>query len=275
MTDVSNVILHEYDEVDSTQTVARALIADGAAHGTAVLARRQSGARGRRGRVWSSTHPGVWLSVVLRPHIPLPLAPRLPIAACTVVLDVLCGRGLDAWIKWPNDVLVPAAQPSPVLGPFRKAGGLLVEVVDVGGGHLESAVLGVGLNLRAPADGFGDLDLAGALAAVGFGVNLDDHGLDDARRELGRALATACARRLVADGVEAPSFPDALARLRSRSATLGRRVGVDGVAGLAVDFDDDGALILKDDGGRRQLVTAGDVSLLSALDVQPINRWRG
>jgi BirA family biotin operon repressor/biotin-[acetyl-CoA-carboxylase] ligase len=267
MTGGPDVVLHEYDEVDSTQIVARALIGAGAAHGTAVLARRQSGARGRRGRAWSSTHAGVWLSVILRPRLPLPLAPRLPIAACAVVLDVLRARGLDVWIKWPNDVLVPATTPSSVLGPFRKAGGLLVEVVDVGAGRLESAVLGLGLNLQAPAEGFGAgaLDHAGALDAVGFAGGLDDDDLEVARQELGRGLADACARRLVIDSVTDPGFAAALAQLRARSATLGRRVTVDGVAGLAVDLDDDGALVLEDDTGRRHIVTAGDVSLLSGF----------
>lgn len=256
------VVIHDVDEVESTQSVARALLDDGAAHGTAVLARRQTGARGRRGRVWSSTHVGVWLSVALRPAVPLPLAPRLPIAACDVVLGVLRDRGLDVWIKWPNDVLVSAGTPSPTLGPFRKAGGLILEVVDVQDGRLASAVLGLGLNLRPPADGFNDLDgHAGTLADVGLGVGLDDVALDSLRRQLARDLVTGLAS-LTATRVEDALFRDTLDRLRARSATLGRRVVVDGKIGIAVGFDGDGALVMEEDDGRRCVVTAGDVSLL-------------
>lgn len=258
------VVMQEFDEVDSTQTVARALLDDGAAHGTAVLARRQTGARGRRGRVWSSTHAGVWLSVVLRPQVLLPLAPRLPIAACDVVVDVLRARGLDVWIKWPNDLLVPATTSSPILGPFRKAGGLIVEVIDIAGGRLDSAVLGLGLNLRAPDGGFLDLDgHAGTLGDVGFGRGLDDDEVDRARRALARDLVAGLAAGLTATGLQDEAFAATLARLRARSGTLGRRVTVDGVVGVAVDFDDDGALVLQADDGRRHTVTAGDVSLLA------------
>jgi len=201
--------------------------------------------------------------VVLRPRVPLPLAPRLPIAACAVIVDVLRARGLRVCIKWPNDVLVPAATPSPVLGPFRKAGGLLVEVVDTREGRLDCAVLGLGLNLRAPADGFGELDgHAGALADIGFGADLDDAGLDQARRDLAAALVVALRARLTSTCVQDEAFKDTLATLRARSATLGRRVVVDGVAGVAVDLDADGALVIEDGDGRRQVVSAGDVSLL-------------
>jgi BirA family biotin operon repressor/biotin-[acetyl-CoA-carboxylase] ligase len=255
--------LVERDEVDSTQTVARALADAGAPHGTAVLARRQTGARGRRGRAWNSTHVGIWLSVVLRPRMALPRAPRLPIAACAVVVDVLRERSIEVAIKWPNDVLVPARTPSPVLGPFRKAGGLLVEVVDARDARLDCAVLGLGLNLRPPPDGFGDLDgHAGALVDVGFGAGLDDDALDQERRTLAGALVAALRAQLTATCVEDGTFGACLATLRARSATLGRRIVVDGVAGVAIDLDDDGALLIEGGDGQRHLVSAGDVSLL-------------
>lgn len=254
-------VLHEVETTTSTQLDARRLADDGAVHGTAVLARRQDAARGRRGRHWQSDHDGLWLSVVLRPRVPIVLAPRLPLAACVVVLDLLEARGLDVHIKWPNDVLVPvtaAALPSPVLGPFRKAGGLLVEVVQASAARLDCCVLGLGLNLWRPPVGFGDLEgHAGALADIGF------VGDDEARRALARALTTTLAATLGGpDAVDDGAFARVRQRLIARSATLGRDVVVDGVAGRAVDLDDDGALVLVDGEGARRVITAGDVALL-------------
>jgi BirA family biotin operon repressor/biotin-[acetyl-CoA-carboxylase] ligase len=257
--------LREFLEVDSTQTTARELAMAGARHGTAVVAQRQRAARGRRGRQWRSAHVGVWCSVILRPRVPLVVAPRLPIAACAVVLDVLLARGIDAWIKWPNDLLIQANEPSERLGPFRKVGGLLVEVLEVDGGRLDTAVVGVGLNLCAPQGGFLGLeDTAGALEDVGVVDGLDAVGVEALRRAMARDVARALTR-LDAVQMQAPGFTALIAGLRRRSATLGRRVVVDDVVGVAVELDDDGALVLEDEHGARRVITAGDVSLCAAM----------
>ena len=60
------------DEVDSTQSVARALIGEGAAHGTLVVARRQRAGRGRLQRAWHSDEGGLWLSMVVKGAVPGP-----------------------------------------------------------------------------------------------------------------------------------------------------------------------------------------------------------
>ena len=255
--------LVELDSTSSTQHDAKRLARLGCDHGTGVVARRQTEARGRLGRRWASDHDGLWLSVVLRCHLPMVRAPRLSIAACAAVLGRLQDGGVDAWAKWPNDLLVPSAPsqtPSPILGPFRKAGGLLVEAIDVettlDGPVLRCCVVGVGLNLWQPPGGFGDLsEHAGALADAGWGAA---HGDDSARLMLARDLVDAVAS-IVNDTDD--RFIGVLDTLRRRSATLSRRVTVDGRCGVADDFDDDGALIIVDDQGARHVITVGDVSL--------------
>jgi biotin-(acetyl-CoA carboxylase) ligase len=123
-------------------------------------------------------------------------------------------------------------------------------------------VLGLGLNLRAPDEGFNDLDgHAGTLDDVGFASGLDDVGLDGARRTLARDLVAGLAG-LTTARVGELLFRGTLEGLRARSATIGRRVSVDGITGVAVDLDDDGALIVEGDDGRRHVITAGDVCLL-------------
>ncbi len=239
------------DEVDSTQQVARALIADGAAHGTLVVARRQWAGRGRLARAWHSDEGGLWLSMVVRAAMPAAKAPRLTLGAAALALDALDALGARAALKWPNDLLLPHPQPVAPLGPWRKVGGLLLEGVVLDGAMVRAAVLGVGLNVRAPAGGF-PADIA-ELAA-----SLEHAGVDVAVDEVLHVLAPRLQAQLL-DALDDGAFARLLATARARSATLGRRVEVDGVIGVAEDLADDGALVVRDDDGALHTVRAGDV----------------
>ena len=252
----------------STQEEAKARAAAGCVHGVVVVANEQSRGRGRRGRSWHSGPDGLWLSMVLRLDVPMAQAPRLPLCACAVVAAAL-REVIDraVFVKWPNDLLVPAAREHPRLGPFRKAGGLLIEAVDVSGGRLRTAVLGIGLNLRAPKEGFpedlkddaGDFGFDGIDGTDGTDDAFDDAAFDDARIALGRRLQT---RLLgIADEVNDDAFALVRAQLTQHSATVGRRVSVDGTTGLAVGLNDDGALLIAGDDGVVLAVHAGDVAV--------------
>lgn len=241
------------DEVDSTQRVAKELALEGAAPGTCVVARRQTGGRGRLGRTWVEPAEGLYLSMVLHPACPPAHAPRITLGAAVGVLAALDELAVPALVKWPNDLVIASASPAQGrLGPFRKVGGLLVEVVRLGA-RLESCVLGVGLNVRAgawPAD----LALtAGALADAGFAGTVDDV-LAAVRRHLPPAIEESLT-----------AFTRTLAVLRVRSATLGRPVQIDDegrcVDGTATALLDDGALLVVDGGGAEHVVRAGDVWL--------------
>jgi BirA family biotin operon repressor/biotin-[acetyl-CoA-carboxylase] ligase len=266
--------LVELETTTSTQEHARALLRDGAAHGTIVVARAQTAGRGRRGRAWVSGPHGLWMSLVLRSEAGLPMtrAPRLPLLAADVVVAVLGAHGRDARVKWPNDILLEDPTATAALGPFRKVGGLLLEAVDVdsgGGGadgvpRLFTAVLGLGLNLRAPAGGFPDEIAATAGALWPDNDDGDDDAPDARRRALARAIGAALAGRLPRDADDDDAFAAARARLTVRSATLGRRVQIDGVCGLVRALDDDGALVVRDDEGVDHVVRAGDVTVLDS-----------
>jgi len=235
------------DETVSTQDDAKALWARGAPNGTAVCARRQTGARGRRGRAFVAGHDGVWLSVVIRPDRPIPalFAPRLSLCVGVFVMDALVTVGADAWLKWPNDLVVPANTQAPRLGPYRKVGGVLVEAIDLDGGGLRAAVVGVGINLTMPSDP----ELA-AVASVLVG-HTDAVALAEVIRTAVVAAAT----------TTDVGFDTVVERAAARSATLGRVVAVDDVHGTAVALDTDGALVVESE-GRRVTVSAGDVGVL-------------
>lgn len=242
------------DDVDSTQRVARALIAEGAPHGTLVVARRQHAGRGRLARTWHSEPGGLWLSMVVRGVLPAATAPRLTLGAAALALEALDELGAHASLKWPNDLVLPHRMPVARLGPWRKLGGLLLEGVELDGALVRAAVLGLGLNVRAPAGGFAaDLaDIATSLEHAGVDVEVD---------EVLHALAPRLHQRLL-DALDDHAFGAVLATARARSATVGRRVEVEGVIGVAEALADDGALCVRDDRGALHLVRAGDVQCM-------------
>ena len=228
--------------VDSTQAIVFALAADGAPDRTVVVAESQAAGRGRRGRVWQD-EPGASLltSILLRPRLAPAQLPTLSLTAGVAVAEALASAaGLAPRLKWPNDVLVDG----------RKLAGILLE------SRLSSApaasacvvALGIGINVAQRA-------FPPELAEHATSVRLAGGG-DLDRDVLLVALLEALDRwraRLEREG-----FAPVRTRWRSLADTLGRTVSVDGVTGVAVDVDDDGALLV-DEGGRRRRVVAGDV----------------
>ncbi len=209
-----------FDVVASTQDVAHALAADGAPHGTLVLADAQSGGRGRAGRAWASPPgSGVWLTVVARPRDVAALevlALRVGLALAEALEPLADGA---VAVKWPNDLLVAG----------RKLAGILVEA-RWRDARPEWAAVGVGVNVRPPAD------YAGPAAALRGDV---------ARLAALDAVVAAVARATAARGTLGEAE---LARLAGRDAVRGRRVAAP-VAGVAVGVAPAGALLVRDPAG--------------------------
>lgn len=217
------------EETDSTNRVAKELARQGAAHGTAVLAARQTAGRGRRGRHFFSPEGGLYLSVILRPRLTpedrVLLTPMAAVAVCRAV-EAMCG--CSPGIKWVNDLYLGG----------RKLCGILCEGAD------DAVIVGIGLNLRTPEGGFPPDIPAAAL---------------DCPVE-GRALARAIRERLLtADPYES------LEEYRTRQLVTGRDVTVHPAAGApypahAVRVDDRGRLVVRTGEGL-QALDSGEVSV--------------
>lgn len=97
-----------YEEVDSTNDQAKRLGEAGSLHGTLVVADRQSAGKGRRGRGWVSPGgTGIWMSMLMRPLIPPAHASMLTLVMALAVAEgIEAETGLEALIKWPNDIVV-------------------------------------------------------------------------------------------------------------------------------------------------------------------------
>lgn len=94
--------------VSSTQSVAQELASRGEPEGTLVIAEEQTAGRGRMGRSWLSPRgKGIWMSLILKPNIPLQVVPQLTILTAVAVCRALNKQvKVDIGIKWPNDLLI-------------------------------------------------------------------------------------------------------------------------------------------------------------------------
>ena len=224
----------EYHEtIDSTNRRARELAVDGATD-TAVLADRQTGGRGRLDRQWSSPAGGIWMSLVCRPSFPPDRAPIYTLAAAVAVTDSVRDRGVEAGIKWPNDVLVGDDE--------RKLAGILTEM-EGEAGRISWIVVGIGIN-----------------------ANVDGSAVPESATTIRELVGDVDRRSLTQDVIERferfRNEPDSvLPAWRDRALTLGRRVRVEGatedVVGEAVDVEFPGRLVIATEDGRRR-VSAGD-----------------
>jgi BirA family biotin operon repressor/biotin-[acetyl-CoA-carboxylase] ligase len=128
-------------EVESTNDVALALAASGAAEGTSVVADVQHRGRGRRGHEWfSPPGAGLYVSVIVRPGMEHGAPPLLTLAAGVAMAEAVAHiTGLPVELKWPNDLVIGR--------PWRKLGGVLSETVSAGA-RMDAVVVGIGLNVR-------------------------------------------------------------------------------------------------------------------------------
>ena len=235
--------------VGSTMDEARGLARGGAAEFSAVLSERQTAGRGRRGRAWQSpAGSGLYLSLVLRPNLPLSSLGLLPllVGAC-LQRAIHAQTGWVGILKWSNDLLTPDG---------RKLAGVLLES-EVEDGTAKFVVLGIGINLRVqefPAD-------LNAAALEEFVPHVDR-----------RALLTSILSELREQyQVFLESPQTALELWRSHNGTLGQVVRVltpDGSSwdGTAVDVASDGGLQIRTLSGELKTVFAGDVSLRHTLN---------
>jgi BirA family biotin operon repressor/biotin-[acetyl-CoA-carboxylase] ligase len=243
--------LHCSDVLPSTNDRARELAEAGAVHGEVVIAESQTAGRGRRGRTWSSpSGRNLYMSVVLRPQLPPQRAPELTLVASLAACDACRQAGVEAAIKWPNDVLVDD----------RKVAGILTEL-SAEPDAVQWVVLGIGVNLNAASGDFPDelRDVATSLAI--------ERGQPVPRALFAAALLSVLEQWLDLHASE--GFAPIREAWRSRSCTLGREVRVDAdggaVSGVAEDIDETGALLVRTRGGLARLVS-GDVRLLRRVD---------
>ena len=239
--------LHHVYAVDSTNAFAQRLLAADKppAHGTVVVAERQTAGKGRLGRSWVSLRgSGLYFTLILRPEIPSNLAPLLTLGAAVAAHDAIERiSGLDVDIKWPNDLLVGD----------RKLGGILSEL------HAEldrvsMMVIGIGINVNHS-------EMPEELSDIGTSMKIES-GREHSRIEILLDFLTAFERlyeRFLDKGPSAIIEPWTASSSFAHGRTLEVDDGVRRIRGVTQGLNALGALRIDQGEGRVEEVYSGDV----------------
>ena len=233
------------EEVSSTNLIAKERAQAGEAEGLVVMARRQSAGRGRLGRFFHSPEgTGLYMSLLLRPALPATDALLLTTAAAVAVCEAIETLSeKKAGIKWVNDVFVDG----------KKVCGILTEAgLDIESGGMAWAVVGIGVNLRAPQGGFPP-EIAHIAGSV-----FDDDAPAQGRSRLAAEILNRFMPMYRAAGERA--FVKAY---RERSLAIGRTVTLmpGGERALALDVDSDCRLIVRMPDGQSRALSSGEISI--------------
>ena len=230
-----------YPEVTSTMDIARELARKNCPDLTVVIAGRQTQGRGRLKRRWLSDDGGLYFTMVLRPPIPVQLSFKVNFMASLTLARVIREmHQIDAMVKWPNDILVDD----------RKISGMLSE-------------------LEAEADRV-------FFISIGMGINVNN---DPSRAEPGASSLKKISGRKISrkdllarfldefsDRIKKTDYEDVITEWKKYTVTLGRQVRIvtqrEESEGLAVDVDENGALVLELANGEQKKIIYGDCFLV-------------
>lgn len=240
-----------FQSLDSTNLTAKDLARGGAEEGTVILAQTQRKGRGRFDRRWQSPEGGVYVSLILRPHIDPEKVSLLPIGAALVVAKTIESYGLHPTIKWPNDVRVNS----------KKIAGILLES-EINGNTLTCVIVGIGVN-----------------------VNIDSRLLSDDIRLRSTSLKTEIGAtveyfeflgRFFREFDEfyhrfmKQQYDKIIEEWKSYSDTLGKVIRIQTpvalIQGIAFDVDQSGFLLLRTEKGDIQKILSGDCLYFDELD---------
>lgn len=137
--------IHYEESVESTQKIAHQFASKDAPEGTVIIAEEQRSGKGRMSRKWHSPkYSGIWMSLILRPNIPLTNAPQLTLLTAVAIVQAMEEiTGLQPEIKWPNDILLNG----------KKVTGILTEL-QAEADRIHSIIIGIGINVNQRKEEF-------------------------------------------------------------------------------------------------------------------------
>ena len=213
-------------------------------HGMVIIAEEQTGGVGRMGRAWVSPSGGIWITIVLKPRIPVDRVFMTTMAGSIAVARAIRKEfDLGALIKWPNDIFIGN----------KKVGGLLLEL-SAEADAVHCCLLSIGVDVNVPLSNFSS-DLVGKVTSISAEVGHDV----DRPAFLARILKEFESRYFL---LESGEYATVIQEWKSLSCTLENRVQIrtlkNSFEGEAIDIDEFGALIIKKDNGKIERVIAGD-----------------
>ncbi len=236
--------LQVFETIGSTNSFLKEEAARGAPEKTVCIASEQTAGRGRLGRsFYSPKNTGLYISFLYRPDFTAVDATLLTTAAAVAfakAITSVCQK--DVMIKWINDLYLGG----------KKVCGILTEAVsDIESGRVQSVIIGGGINIAPPEDGFGELsDTA---------TSLFDSSVDCDKNAIAAAVISEMDRAVLDVG-----SPEIINYYREKSLVIGKDVKVFGhkelSEGRAVDIDNSGHLIVET-GDERYTLHYGEISI--------------
>lgn len=243
--------IYYLEETGSTNVDAKRLAEEGAGHGSVVVADKQNAGRGRRGRTWESpAGKDLYFTILLKPDFAPDKAAGLTLVmalAVTRAIETYCG--IEAEIKWPNDVVVNG----------KKVCGILTEM-NVETDYIQHVVIGIGINVNrtdAPKD------IPEELRGVATSLFLEG-GVTIARAGLLQEVLQ-CFEDYYEKYVQRLNLELLLEEYNARLVNRGRQVRVldpkGEWEGIARGVNASGELLVKKNDGTIEEVYAGEVSV--------------
>jgi BirA family biotin operon repressor/biotin-[acetyl-CoA-carboxylase] ligase len=240
--------VHFEEIVDSTQKIASHLVFEGAPEGMVVVAEQQTAGRGRLSRKWHSPKgTGIWMSIILRPAIPIHQAPQLTLlAAVSVARAVEEYTGVSVGIKWPNDILING----------KKAVGILTEL-QADTDKINAVIIGIGINVNQQKQDFAeDIQHIATSLAIEKGEEIN-------RAELMQSIFLQM-EKLYKEYLE-NGFTLIKILWESYAVSIGKEITARTLhqtfKGVAKGITEDGVLMLEDESGKIHYIHSADIEI--------------
>ena len=235
-----------FESIDSTNSYAKEE-ANNLKSGTIILSEEQACGRGRRGRSWiSSKGKGIWMSLILKPDLQptegIKMTQIAAVAVCEAIREL---TGLEALIKWPNDIVINGKK---VCGILTEMAGELNEISYI--------VVGIGINVNM-------VEFTGDLKEKATSLYIESNRKVDRKQMVAKILKEF--EELYELFIKELDLVDTLKKLKEYSAVLGKNIRI--IQGKreriakAVDIDKQGFLIIENKEGKRELISSGEVSI--------------
>ena len=239
--------IYRYEEVTSTNEVARNMANEGAGEGLVVIADSQTKGRGRFGRSWQSPKgQGIWMSIITRPQIQPQNIPAITLitglAVCKAIRQT---TSLPAYIKWPNDVVLNG----------KKVCGILTQMSG-DASKINYVIIGIGINVNIENFSLELEEVATSLKIEG--------GLDYNREEIIASILSFL-ELYYKEYSKTQSLENILDKYRELCITLKNEVLVLDDKGpykaTPLDIDKKGGLIVCRQDGSKETIKFGEVSV--------------
>jgi BirA family biotin operon repressor/biotin-[acetyl-CoA-carboxylase] ligase len=240
--------IHYQESVESTQKIAHHLSFEDAPEGSVVIAEEQLSGRGRMDRKWHSPKfTGIWMSLIIRPNIPLHKAPQLTLLTAVAVVQAIEEMtNLTPEIKWPNDILING----------RKTTGILTEL-QAEADQIHSIIIGIGMNVNQKKEDF-PLELQGTATSLFI--------------EKGEEVPRAQLIRIVLKNFETlyllyleKGFTPIKLLWESYAVSIGKQIRArtltNTIEGIALGITDEGVLKIQDSNDEIHHVYSADIEL--------------